>query len=140
MLEMTYKLNTIETIGDSSIRITVSKEIREILGVGIGDNLYVGLPDADLQELAILEISTEKVDSVQPTPITQSGRIGISNSLSNLVEINNYKKIGLVLTNKKIFLFVTDAMKQDIKEKDYAEKDKSELKEKARLIVEKASK
>lgn len=140
MLEMTYKLNTIETIGDSSIRITVSKEIRTLLGVDIGDNLYVGLPDADLQGLAILEISTEKVDSVQPTQITQSGRIGISNSLSNLVEINNYKKIGLVLTNKKIFLFVTNAMKQDVKEKDYKEKEKLELKEKARQIVEKASK
>lgn len=140
MLEMTYKLNTIETIGDSSIRITVSKEIRTLLGVDIGDNLYVGLPDADLQGLAILEISTEKVDSVQPTQITQSGRIGISNSLSNLVEINNYKKIGLVLTNKKIFLFVTNAMKQDAKEKDYTEKEKLELKEKARKIVEKASK
>lgn len=140
MLEMTYKLNTIETIGDSSIRITISKEIRNLLGVDVGDNLYVGLPDADLQGLAILEISTDKVDSIQPTQITQSGRIGISNSLSNLVEINNYKKIGLVLTNKKIFLFVTDAMKQDAKEKDYTEKEKLELKEKARLIVEKACK
>lgn len=140
MLEMTYKINTIETIGNSSIRITVSKEIRNLLGVDIGDNLYVGLPDANLQELAILEISTEKVDSVQPTQITQSGRIGISNSLSNLVEINNYKKVGLVLTNKKVFLFVTDAMKQDITEKDYNEKDKVELKEKARLIVKKACK
>ena len=92
-------------------RVVIPKEIRNSLGVDTGDYLYVGLPDKELQELAILEISTEKVASIEGTKIANSGRIGIDNNLSNLVEINNYKKIGLVLTNKKLFLFFSCIIK-----------------------------
>ena len=137
MIDMTLKTNTIEMISSSSIRITIPKEIRNSLGVDTGDYLYVGLPDKELQELAILEISTEKVASIEGTKIANSGRIVIDNNLSNLVEINNYKKIGFVLTNKKLFLFLTDAMKKDVKkEEEYTGEERKGILEKATMIAE----